>query len=319
MKANEICDRIIANIKVSDEELTELDFKILLSIYEYWNNRLKEKICDGDTQIKNDIENNKSKGIAGFTLVDDIGSKGSLSTGSMDFIGYKAKKGSQGYLLKYDKTIDVQKKDQMIITGLINEDSSVYNYIFSEFYPKILGMIKEKNGTDPMAEEVFLDALNDLILQVKKPNFQCQNNILGLFYRICENKWFDLYKSENKLLFQKSSYEKIDIDEYDLILNKHNPKEKKRVDLSAKIEIDKFNDKKGFCGQVNSDPYITKAVFEYLDNCNLELANIIYYKYIYGFDYDEISQFSTYKNANSVKTQISKVRKELINYCQRIL
>ncbi len=81
------------------------------------------------------------------------------------------------------------------ITALINGDEGTMRLLYDTLYPKIKSFIYKNKGNDTDAEEIFHNALFQLISRAKVKSIQINSSFEAYFFTICKNLW---YKELNK-------------------------------------------------------------------------------------------------------------------------
>ncbi|WP_299432717.1 sigma-70 family RNA polymerase sigma factor [uncultured Aquimarina sp.] len=75
------------------------------------------------------------------------------------------------------------------LEGLLSGDESVIDLIYKKNFQSILSFIKKNNGTYEDAEEIFQDALFQLIVRLKIRKFEITSSFEGYIFTVCKNLW----------------------------------------------------------------------------------------------------------------------------------
>ena len=81
------------------------------------------------------------------------------------------------------------------IIALLDGDEGTMRLLYDTLYPKIRSFIYKNRGTDTDTEEVFHNALFQLIARANVQHIQINTSFEAYFFTICKNLW---YKELNK-------------------------------------------------------------------------------------------------------------------------
>ncbi|MDY8138109.1 sigma-70 family RNA polymerase sigma factor [Aquimarina sp. 2201CG5-10] len=81
------------------------------------------------------------------------------------------------------------------INALVTGDDSVIRLLYNTLFPKVLSFVKNNKGSKDDAQEIFNDAIYQLIVRAKVKGVQINTSFEAYFYTICKNLW---YKELNK-------------------------------------------------------------------------------------------------------------------------
>jgi RNA polymerase sigma factor (sigma-70 family) len=95
--------------------------------------------------------------------------------------------------------------DQFIITGLCNNDARVIRDVYKNYSPKIYNWIKQNNGTQVEAEDIFQEALMDIFTKAKSGNFTLTCPFDAFLFVIVRNKWLSQLKFNKKMVVTKDA------------------------------------------------------------------------------------------------------------------
>ncbi len=80
-------------------------------------------------------------------------------------------------------------KNEFYLDGLLSGDELVINHIYKNTFPQVITFIKKNQGTYEDAEEVFQDALFQLIARLKVRRFEIKSTFDGYLFTVCKNLW----------------------------------------------------------------------------------------------------------------------------------
>ena len=85
--------------------------------------------------------------------------------------------------------------DEEIISGIINEDNNILNYIYNKYYRIIRHFIISNSGSEEEARDVFQDALITLYRKVKYSDFKISCAFETLLYSIARIIWLNALRN----------------------------------------------------------------------------------------------------------------------------
>lgn len=81
------------------------------------------------------------------------------------------------------------------IIALAEGDQSTIRFVYNTLFPKVLSFVKNNKGTYEDTEEIFHEALYQLIVRAKVKGVQINTSFEAYFFSTCKNLW---YKELNK-------------------------------------------------------------------------------------------------------------------------
>jgi len=87
-----------------------------------------------------------------------------------------------------------------------------FTFLYREYFPVIRSFIKNNNGTEDDAADIFQDALIVLYDKVRDENFVLTCAIKTYIYSICKNLWLKRLKKKKKTLLKSEGFETINLD-----------------------------------------------------------------------------------------------------------
>jgi RNA polymerase sigma factor (sigma-70 family) len=88
--------------------------------------------------------------------------------------------------------------DQRYIKGLLNNDTTLINEIYSKYSGKVAGMIVANNGSQDDASDIFQEALVDIYKKAATGNFILTCPFEALLIIICKNKWITILEKNKR-------------------------------------------------------------------------------------------------------------------------
>ena len=79
--------------------------------------------------------------------------------------------------------------DDQILRGLFNHEDSAVSYMYTAYWPVILGFVILNNGTEADAKDLFQDSMLDFLEQVWTGNLVLTCKLRTYLYTICRYKW----------------------------------------------------------------------------------------------------------------------------------
>ncbi|MEL6811421.1 MAG: sigma-70 family RNA polymerase sigma factor [Bacteroidota bacterium] len=85
-----------------------------------------------------------------------------------------------------------------ILEHLVNGDSRVVSGLYDRVFPKVVSFVKNNRGTYSDAEEVFQDALYQIIVRAKVKKFEIKSSFEAYLFTVCKNLWFKELNKKKK-------------------------------------------------------------------------------------------------------------------------
>ncbi len=80
-------------------------------------------------------------------------------------------------------------KNETYLEGLLSGNKVVIDQIYKKNFPQVIAFIKKNQGTYEDAEEVFQNALFQLIVRLKVRKFEITSTFDGYLFTVCKNLW----------------------------------------------------------------------------------------------------------------------------------
>lgn len=99
--------------------------------------------------------------------------------------------------------------DQVIIAGIASGDTNALETLYRDFFPMVLNMVVQNNGTTEEAKDVFQEAVIVLHDRIKCGGFELSSKLKTYIYAVCRRLWLKQL-SDRRWTFQDvSNYEEI--------------------------------------------------------------------------------------------------------------
>lgn len=92
-----------------------------------------------------------------------------------------------------------KNKEDEILEGILNHDSSVINRLYEYCFPQVESMVINYGGDSGTAKDIFQDAMLILYRQLCEGNFQLRCKVTTYIYAVSKNLWIQEYKSRRYL------------------------------------------------------------------------------------------------------------------------
>ncbi len=80
------------------------------------------------------------------------------------------------------------------------------SYLYSEYFPMILKMVKSNSGEVEDAEDVFQEGVVVLFKKLNQPSFILNHKVKTFLYAICRNIWMVRLRTKSKEVFGIESH-----------------------------------------------------------------------------------------------------------------
>jgi len=112
-----------------------------------------------------------------------------------------------------------------LIIGLAVGDSSAFEEIYENEYPKIRDYVIQNSGSSNDAQDIFQDGVVVLLEKVKTPEFEFTCKVGTYLYSCCRNLWLKQLRKTNREL-NSEYYEIYDVEDVSLLEEPENHLEK---------------------------------------------------------------------------------------------
>lgn len=106
------------------------------------------------------------------------------------------------------------KGDYKLLQGLLNAERRAVKSIYDLILPSVITWIKENNGSEADARDIFQEALIALFRKVEKGNFQLTCTLKSFVRIMCRNLWLTRIRDHKKFqVSELENIEKVDLDQ----------------------------------------------------------------------------------------------------------
>ncbi|MHB8260196.1 MAG: RNA polymerase sigma factor [Bacteroidia bacterium] len=173
--------------------------------------------------------------------------------------------------------------DNQYIEGLRLSDNAVIHTIYKKFYPTIMRMVLNNNGTEQEAKDIFQESILVLYHHVQKQSFILTCALQTYLYSIAKRLWLkQLHKKSGTVKLDERFYEGEDFAEAETEVSVYEEREK---------NLDRMQESIGALGEP----------------CKTLLTDF----YIAKLGMDEIAEKFGYTNADNAKNQKYKCLQRL--------
>ncbi len=89
---------------------------------------------------------------------------------------------------------------QNILANLVNGDDRTIRNTYSSVFPKVISFVKNNKGSYEDAEEIFQDALFQVITRAKIKGIEIKSSFEAYLFTVCKNLWYkELNKSKKEV------------------------------------------------------------------------------------------------------------------------
>ncbi|MBQ0736263.1 RNA polymerase sigma factor [Aquimarina celericrescens] len=89
-------------------------------------------------------------------------------------------------------------KSDFYLDGLLSGDEAVIDEIYKKNFSQVIVFVKNNQGTYQDAEEIFQDALFQLIIRLNKEKFEIKSSFKAYLFTVCKNLWRKELKNRKK-------------------------------------------------------------------------------------------------------------------------
>lgn len=113
----------------------------------------------------------------------------------------------------------VSEADAAILEGVARGDAGSLERLYRDYFPMILNMIVQNNGTEEEAKDVFQEAVIVLYDKVKQHDFELTSRLKTYIYSVCRRLWLKQLGSKDRTFRDMAAYEDIIVVEEDLAMH----------------------------------------------------------------------------------------------------
>lgn len=102
--------------------------------------------------------------------------------------------------------------DQELLEGILNADSQAIQEIYTLALPSVISWVKENNGSEADARDIFQEALIALFRKVESGNFKLTCTLKSFLRIMCRNLWLSRLRNKNSQTKPLENIEIVDLD-----------------------------------------------------------------------------------------------------------
>ncbi len=91
-----------------------------------------------------------------------------------------------------------KKKDQELLEGIVNTDNQTITEIYDLALPAVIQWVKENNGSESDARDIFQEAIIALFRKVEQGNFILTCTLKSFLRVMCRNLWLTRLRNNKK-------------------------------------------------------------------------------------------------------------------------
>ena len=104
--------------------------------------------------------------------------------------------------------------DQQLLKGIMNADRNAVKKIYDLILPSIIHWVKENNGTEADARDIFQEALIALFRKVESGDFKLTCTLKSFVRIMCRNLWLTRLRNNKKFeVSEPEDIERVDLDQ----------------------------------------------------------------------------------------------------------
>ena len=97
--------------------------------------------------------------------------------------------------------------DNEIILGILNNSSSTLGYLYKTYFPMILQLIINNNGSEHDAKDVFQEGILVLHDKIKSGDFELSSKLKTFLYSVCRRIWLKKLNQKSRFSGNIKDYE----------------------------------------------------------------------------------------------------------------
>ncbi len=109
-------------------------------------------------------------------------------------------------------TISREHDDNLLLKGILEADPVQLKKLYSAYLPGIIGFIKNNNGTEEEARDVFQDAVMVIYKKVQAGDLKLNVSLQSFLFAICRNMWLSQLRSKKRIVAYSPGDNTDDID-----------------------------------------------------------------------------------------------------------
>jgi len=111
------------------------------------------------------------------------------------------------------------ESDALTLKGVARGDAGSLEGLYRDYFPMILNMVVQNNGTEEEAKDIFQEAVIVLYDNVKRSDFALTSQLKTYIYAVCRRLWLKQLGSKDRTFRDVAAYEDVIAVEEDLALH----------------------------------------------------------------------------------------------------
>lgn len=111
------------------------------------------------------------------------------------------------------------ESDALTLKGVARGDAGSLEGLYRDYFPMILNMVVQNNGTEEEAKDIFQEAVIVLYDNVKRSDFALTSQLKTYIYAVCRRLWLKQLGSKDRSFRDVAAYEDVIAVEEDLALH----------------------------------------------------------------------------------------------------
>jgi DNA-directed RNA polymerase specialized sigma24 family protein len=88
--------------------------------------------------------------------------------------------------------------DSEIVFGILNNSESAIKRLYVAYFPMVLQLIVNNNGTADDAKDIYQEAIIVLYNKIKKGDFELNSKLKTFIYSVCRRLWLKRLSQMNR-------------------------------------------------------------------------------------------------------------------------
>jgi len=88
--------------------------------------------------------------------------------------------------------------DSEIILGILNDSKEILNRLYITYFPMVLQLVLNNNGSEDDAKDVFQESVIVLYNKVKSGNFELNSKLKTFLYSVCRRLWLKRLNAQSR-------------------------------------------------------------------------------------------------------------------------
>ncbi len=99
--------------------------------------------------------------------------------------------------------------DLKTIEGIARGDVAVLEAVYRDYFPMVMKLVIQNNGTEDEAKDVFQEAMIVLYDKAKRADFALSSKLKTYIYSVCRRLWLKQLGSQSRAFQDIGSYEEV--------------------------------------------------------------------------------------------------------------